>query len=96
LLPTCFPRLLPVRLRLVSKPEFIVLPKAVAHRRREKGLKQRGLAKAIGVAPGTIGRIETGDLSPSWYTLVDIANALDVNVEVIALVTRWPAEVSVA
>lgn len=39
------------------------------HARRSAGLTQRQLAASAGIPQSTVGRIETGRLSPRWETL---------------------------
>lgn len=73
-----------------------MLPRAIARWRTEREITQRQLARRVGVSVATIARIETGDLRPSWFTLVEIANALEVGVDVIALIRTRPAVEAVA
>lgn len=46
--------------------------------RRERGLTQRELATAVGVARNTVARIECGNRAPSLALLVALAHALGV------------------
>jgi len=49
--------------------------------RRDAGLTQQDLAKAVEVSRQTIIAMETGDYAPSVYLAVKIARALGVSVE---------------
>jgi putative transcriptional regulator len=49
--------------------------------RREAGLTQQDLAKAVEVSRQTIIAMETGDYAPSVYLAVKIARALGASVE---------------
>ncbi|MFQ5933634.1 MAG: helix-turn-helix domain-containing protein, partial [Dehalococcoidia bacterium] len=48
--------------------------------RREKGLSQAELAKRSGIARVTIARIETGEQSPRYETIIALAKGLDLSV----------------
>jgi transcriptional regulator with XRE-family HTH domain len=48
--------------------------------RELKGFSQQNLADEINVDQKTISRIEKGDLSPKFETLVSIAKALSINI----------------
>lgn len=80
----------------MPKPEFEVLPSAFIAWRKERKLTQRQLAHNAEVTPATIGRIEIGDLKPSWFTLVAIANALGVAPDALALIRTRPIVEAVA
>lgn len=49
--------------------------------RKEAGLTQQDLAKAVEVSRQTIIAMETGDYAPSVYLAIKIAKALGVTVE---------------
>jgi DNA-binding XRE family transcriptional regulator len=51
----------------------------VAAARKAKGLSQRGLAKACGVAAGTIGNIETGRMAAGPSIRAALAKALGLD-----------------
>jgi transcriptional regulator with XRE-family HTH domain len=55
-----------------------VLPVVLRRLRTERGLSQEALAFASGVTVSTLSRIERGENSPTWATLMQIARALDV------------------
>jgi transcriptional regulator with XRE-family HTH domain len=56
------------------------LGKHVARLRKEKGLTQAELSALINKDFQSISRIESGKTNPSSYLILQIANALDVNV----------------
>lgn len=86
----CFLCLLTLCFLLMAKPDFDVLPKAMAAWRHERGMTQREVAKAANTTASTIARIELDDLNPSWFTFIAICNALAVNPEWVAQIRRWP------
>jgi transcriptional regulator with XRE-family HTH domain len=49
--------------------------------REERGLSQEALAHKAGITAGSLGRIELAQSSPSWATVRQIANALDITME---------------
>lgn len=51
--------------------------------REKKGLKQRGLANLVGVAPSSIANYEAGIRDPSLPVLCRIADALDCSLDVL-------------
>lgn len=54
--------------------------------REKSGLSQRGLSLLVGVAPGTVGNIESGHVeSPSADILAALAGALGTTVDFLAL-----------
>jgi len=56
------------------------LGKHVARLRKEKGLTQLQLSALIEKDFQSISRIESGKINPSCYLMLQIANALQVNV----------------
>lgn len=50
----------------------------VAHYRAEHDLSQRQLADQLGLKQPQIARIEVGEQTPSWQTLVCVARGLDL------------------
>lgn len=55
--------------------------KTIADLRNEKGLSQRGLAKAVGLKPSTIAMYELGERTPSLSNAKKIAKFFGVPVE---------------
>ena len=53
---------------------------AIKSIRIERGLKQKDLATKISVRPEFLSKIENNDKKPSWVTLSEIANCLEVSV----------------
>lgn len=51
--------------------------------RERKGLTQAALAAQVGVQPPQISRIESGSKGPSYETLVSIAVALDIDLNLL-------------
>ena len=51
----------------------------LARLRDDAGLSQSGLARRIGTSQSAISQIEAGDRSPSYGTLVQLADALGVS-----------------
>ena len=51
--------------------------------RERKNVKQKELAKAVGVAPSTIANYEGGTREPSLALLCDIADALDCSLDLL-------------
>ncbi|HEX5994171.1 MAG TPA: helix-turn-helix transcriptional regulator [Jiangellales bacterium] len=63
-------------------PPFVTaesVPGLVRMVRRRADKSQRELAKAAGVAPSTVAKLETGDLTPSLTTLVRILGVANLN-----------------
>ncbi len=52
--------------------------------REKAGLTPEQLAQRVGMTLGAISLLERGDRSPAWATLVALATALGVGVEVFA------------
>ncbi len=61
-----------------SLPPDPVLAAALRRLREERGLAQEAVAFRSGLSTGAIARIELGQSSPSWVTVREIANALDL------------------
>lgn len=55
--------------------------KRLRHLRRVRDITQDQLAGMIGRAPNSISQLETGSTSPSFETLILLAQALDVGME---------------
>ena len=62
---------------------FKILGKNIKHIRTLKGLSQEQLAEKIGKTPHYIALIETGRCGISVPTIVDISNALKVDINVL-------------
>lgn len=77
----------------MAKPDFDVLPKAIAAWRRERGMTQRDVARKAQTTASTVARIEIADLKPSWWTFIAICNAMQINPEWVANIRRWPENV---
>ena len=65
-----------------SRMEFEILAK-LTRLRNEKGLTQKELAEKMGKQQQTISKIEKREKSPTLTTLCNLANALDVDIELI-------------
>lgn len=48
---------------------------------KEKKIKQRDLAKVIGISEGTVSKYCNGSSEPDYKTLIDIAKFLNVSVD---------------
>ena len=48
---------------------------------KDKKIKQRDLAKAIGISEGTVSKYCNGSSEPDYKTLIDIANFLNVSID---------------
>lgn len=67
----------------------MALAAALRRLREARGLTQEALAHEAGVTVGTLSKIELGQASPAWSTVMRIAAALDVSlVELAAAVER--------
>lgn len=51
--------------------------------RQEKNMSQTDVAEAMGVLPNQYNKVENGKVSPGLETLVRVAEALDVSVDVV-------------
>ena len=65
----------------------------IAKKRKHLNISQRVLAKECNVPQSTIGRIESGKVTPSWQTLEKITDALDMEIVIFnkpsVLQNRW-------
>ena len=68
-----------------AKWERLAVARAIAtivtRRRTEMGLSQTALAKIVGVSQPVIARVESAEHNPTLETLVRLANALDIELE---------------
>jgi transcriptional regulator with XRE-family HTH domain len=62
-----------------DQPVDIALAAVLRRLRTERGLSQEATAHRAGIALNSYSRIETGQASPSWPTVRQIALALDVS-----------------
>jgi putative transcriptional regulator len=46
--------------------------------RKDKGISQKQLAHSIGKDQQSIQRLEAGNINPSYYYLIEIANGLEI------------------
>tara|TARA_A100001391_G_C4952882_1_gene247720 strand:+ start:269 stop:598 length:330 start_codon:yes stop_codon:yes gene_type:complete len=56
------------------------IPEALRAAREAKGLRQSALARTIGMDPGHLSRIESGQSNPNIATLMEIARTLDLEI----------------
>lgn len=68
------------------------LGKAIRQLREERGVTQEAVAHKAGVTAATYGLIERGQSNPTWATLSDIADALNVSMVEIAKIADNPAQ----
>ncbi len=61
-------------------PKYDMIQKFI-ERRNEKRLSQRGLANLVGMQQSAIARLENGDHNSTVDTLLKVAGALDLDVE---------------
>lgn len=64
--------------------------------RQEKGLRQKDLAKIIGVSSGAIGMYENNKRAPDFETLKKIAKYFQVSTDYLLDIIDDPAEVKLA
>lgn len=64
------------------------LGKEIHKARIEKELTRQALADLLGMAFEKISAIERGDIDPRWSTVLKLAHALDLNLDVVALETE--------
>jgi transcriptional regulator with XRE-family HTH domain len=60
------------------------LGKVIRELREKEGLTQEAVAHAAGVHPTWVSRLESGTLNPSWGMVTRVAEALGVQVSVLA------------
>lgn len=60
----------------------------IARERIKRGLTQRKLAAMAGISQSCLANIECGQREPRIYTLIKIANALNVKLSDLILVTE--------
>ena len=58
------------------EPEFQFIKEMLAEKEK-RGMSQKDLAKAIGIDPANLSRIEMGERNPTMKTLKKIADGLD-------------------
>ena len=58
------------------EPEFQFIKEMLAEKEK-RGMSQKDLAKAIGIDPANLSRIEMGEGNPTMKTLKKIADGLD-------------------
>lgn len=63
------------------RPRFEIVKHLILARRKAK-LSQRELAARVGVTQAVIGRLESGEHSPRLETVVDVASALGMRLDV--------------
>jgi len=63
-------------------PEFVLL-QSIIKRRLEKGISQKELAKRIGTKQSAISRFESGGYNPTFSFLQKIANAMNLNLQIL-------------
>lgn len=82
-----------------------LIPKRIRQMRLERNMTQQGLADAIGVTKGYISRIENGNTAPPVGRLIELAQAMDIEMnaffqaedpEVFVTVTRRDTRPTIA
>jgi ribosome-binding protein aMBF1 (putative translation factor) len=63
------------------RPRFEIVKQLIGARRKAN-LSQRELARRVGVSQSVIGRLESGEHSPRLETVVDVAGALGMRLDV--------------
>jgi DNA-binding XRE family transcriptional regulator len=63
------------------RPRYEIVKQLILARRKAK-LTQRELAARVGVTQAVIGRLESGEHSPRLETVVDVASALGMRLDV--------------
>ena len=61
------------------------LGKEIRKARIDKDLTQADLERLTGIAFRHLSAIERGDIDPRWTTVLKLAQALDLNLDVVAL-----------
>jgi len=64
---------------------YVHLGKRIRQTRKRKDVSQQTLAELISLSPGFISNVECGKKKPGLETLVDIANALGVSLDVLLI-----------
>ena len=64
---------------MADRDPHSVLASTIRMAREARGWSQDQLGEAVGLTRSTIARLELGDRSPSFETLVDIARVLDLD-----------------
>ena len=54
-------------------------------RRRALGLTQERLAEQVGLSPTYVAKLEAGDKAPSFGTIMDLANALELEIRYLGI-----------
>jgi transcriptional regulator with XRE-family HTH domain len=62
-----------------DQPVDVALAAVLRRLREARGLSQEATAQAAGISLNSYSRIETGQASPTWPTVRQIATALDVS-----------------
>ncbi len=62
----------------------------IKERRSAKGMTQKAVAEAIGVAPNTVQRFEYGTVSPSVDTYIALATCLDCSLDYLVGLSEDP------
>jgi transcriptional regulator with XRE-family HTH domain len=66
-----------------AKPDP-ALAAAIRTMREERGLTREAVAFHAGVTIGSLARIELGKSAPGWFTVLQIARAMDVRLVALA------------
>lgn len=62
-----------------DQPDAAGLAAVLRRLRTARGLSQEATAQAAGISLNTYSRIERGHTTPSWATVMQLADALDVS-----------------
>ncbi|WP_235698748.1 helix-turn-helix domain-containing protein [Clostridioides difficile] len=62
---------------------YIIIGKRIKNFRKKLGYSQKTLAERVGVAYTYIGQIERGEKNASFHSLLKIANALEMPLEIL-------------
>ena len=71
-------------MKLARRPEYITLGEVLREAREELGLTQRALARKLGRAETSIGKIEAGHQRIDLVELADVAAALRMSLSALA------------
>jgi transcriptional regulator with XRE-family HTH domain len=66
--------------RVKKSDAQIKIGKRIVELRTKKGWSQSDLARALGKDRQNVERIENGRMNPSFYTLIEFAEALEITV----------------